>query len=178
MNAIILLLPLLLMTPAIAYAEGQTKNFLTYTNTNYGFTIKYPADWNVDDSNISSMGVLFGKIGQGDVQVWRSLATVANPANESLEHVIKNILVYQQAHGFRLMELNTNTYFLSGHPAIRVVGVQGAPEYNHDVEIMTTTIKSGAHIYTIKYLSPVETYLTYLPIAQKMVDTFQVINSQ
>jgi hypothetical protein len=93
------------------------------------------------------MGVVFGKKPEGDVQVVRSLATVANPENDSLEHVIKNILVYQQAHGFRLTELDTNTYFLSGHPAIRVVGIQGAPEYNHDVEIMTTTTKSGAYIY-------------------------------
>lgn len=98
---------------------AQTENLLTYTNVNYGFTIKYPSDWNVDDSNITGMGVVFGKKPEGDVQVVRSLATVANPENDSLEHVIKNILVYQQAHGFRLTELDTNTYFLSGHPAIR-----------------------------------------------------------
>jgi hypothetical protein len=30
---------------------AQTENLLTYTNVNYGFTIKYPSDWNVDDSN-------------------------------------------------------------------------------------------------------------------------------
>jgi hypothetical protein len=39
---------------------AQTENFLTYTNTNYGFTIKYPSDWNIDDSNTTGMGVLFG----------------------------------------------------------------------------------------------------------------------
>jgi hypothetical protein len=65
------------------------------------------------------MGVLFGKSPQGDVQVSRNLDP--NPT-ASLEHEIRNILVYQQAHGFKLTELNTNTYFLSGHQAIRVVG--------------------------------------------------------
>jgi hypothetical protein len=29
-----------------------------------------------------------------------------------------------EAHGFRLTEFNNNTYFLSGHPAIRLVGIQ------------------------------------------------------
>ena len=150
---------------------AQTE-FLTYTNVNYGFTIKYPSDWNVDDSNITGMGVLFGKKPQGEVQVWRS--TDPN-LMVPLEHEIKNILVYQQAHGFRLIELNTNTYFLSGHPAIRVIGLQHYPQ--HDIEIMYTTIRSGGYVYTVKYLSHPDTHATYLPIAQQMIDSFQVMNA-
>ena len=154
---------------------AQTENFLTYNNVNYGFTIKYPSDWNVDDSNTTGMGVLFGKVGQGDVQVWRN--PDPNPM-ASLEHETKNTLVNMQAHGFRLTELNTNTYFLSGHPAIRVIGIRHYPQTNLNVEMMMTTIKLGANVYTVKYLSHPDTYLTYLPIAQQMIDSFQVINAQ
>jgi hypothetical protein len=152
---------------------AQTENFLTYTNTNYGFTIKYPSDWNVDDSNITGMGVLFGKKPEGDVQVSR----VPDPnVTASLEDEIKHMLLPGiEAHGFRLTELNTNTYFLSGYPAIRVIGIQHYPKF--DVEIMETFIKSGANVYSVKYLSHPETYLTYLPIAQQMTDSFQVINA-
>jgi hypothetical protein len=119
------------------------------------------------------MGVVFGKKPEGDVQVSR----VPDPnVTASLEDEIKHMLTGMEAHGFRLTELNTNTYFLSGHPAIRVIGIQ-TTETNRDIEIMILFIKSGANIYSVKYLSHPETYLTYLPIAQQMTDSFQVIHT-
>jgi hypothetical protein len=75
-----------------------------------------------------------------------------------------------EAHGFRLTEFNNNTYFLSGHPAIRLVGIQD------DEKIMLYAIKSGANAYAVKYISSPDTYLTYLASAQQMLDSFQVIN--
>ena len=153
---------------------AQTE-LLTYTNVNYGFTIKYPADWNVDDSNITGMGVLFGKKPQGDVQVVRvsdSDIHVKEKYNITLEHDIRNTLVPMQANGFRLIELNSNTYFLSGHPAVRVVGIQ-----HEHIEMMMTSIRAGGYVYTVKYLSNLDTYLTYLPIAEQMLNSFQVVNA-
>jgi hypothetical protein len=146
---------------------AQTENFLTYTNTNYGFTIKYPSDWNVDDSNTTGMGVLFGS-GATAVQVWR----IPSPIPTALwaEH---GFIFHILPLGFRLTELNTNTYFLSGHPAIRVTGIKNYPQ-GGDREVMMTTTGT----YTVNYWSPAETYLTYLPIAQQMIDSFQVINAQ
>lgn len=125
---------------------AQTE-LLTYTNVNYGFTIKYPSDWNVDDSNITGMGVVFGKEPQGDVQVVR----ISDPDihlkekyNITLEHDIRvHVLVLMQANGFRLIELNSNTYFLSGHPAVRVVGIQ-----HEHIEMMMTSIRAGGYVYT------------------------------
>jgi|SRR5919205_3922440 hypothetical protein len=34
-------------------AQQDSTNFLTYTNANLGFTIKYTPDWTVDESNIA-----------------------------------------------------------------------------------------------------------------------------
>jgi hypothetical protein len=117
------------------------------------------------------MGILF-RNGQGYVQVWRSPYPIPTI---SLERGMNFTLVYMQAHGFRLTELNTNTYFLSGHQAIRVIGIQHFP--NGDLKMMMFAIRSGVNLYTVKYLSHPETYLTYLPIAQQIIDSFQVINS-
>jgi hypothetical protein len=36
----------------IAAAQNDNANFLTYTNTNLGFTIRYPSNWTVNDRNI------------------------------------------------------------------------------------------------------------------------------
>ncbi len=36
---------------------------------------------------------------------------------------LKGTIGQMQAHGFRMTELNTDTYFLSGYPAIRAIGI-------------------------------------------------------
>jgi hypothetical protein len=55
-----LLIPLLILLSVISYnipiksAQEDNTNFLTHTNTNLGFTIKYPSDWSVDESDITN----------------------------------------------------------------------------------------------------------------------------
>jgi hypothetical protein len=48
------LLPGIFYDPSLADAQQHNANFLTYTNTNLGFTIKYPSDWTVNTTKISS----------------------------------------------------------------------------------------------------------------------------
>jgi hypothetical protein len=38
-----------------ARAQQDGTNFLAYTNTELGFTIKYPSDWTVENANISGI---------------------------------------------------------------------------------------------------------------------------
>ena len=58
--ALILLLPIsfsilsgIAYNISIAAAREDNANFLTYTNPDLGFTIKYPPYWTVDESNIA-----------------------------------------------------------------------------------------------------------------------------
>jgi hypothetical protein len=88
---------------------AQTENFLTYTNTNYGFTIKYPSDWNVDDSNSTGKGVIFGS-GPTAVQVWRMPNPIPIPTALGAEH---GFIFHILPLGFRLTELNTNTIHIT-----------------------------------------------------------------
>ena len=62
------------------------------------------------------MGIVFGRIAQGDVQVFR---TPDPDVTACLEDEIKHTLAGMEAHGFRPTELNTNTYILSGLPKDR-----------------------------------------------------------
>jgi hypothetical protein len=54
-SCIIICFLLSLSTQALAQANS---NFLTYTNTDLGFTMKYPSDWTVDDKN-PTLGIKF-----------------------------------------------------------------------------------------------------------------------
>jgi hypothetical protein len=161
---------------------ARTENFLTYTNVNYGFTIKYPSDWKVYDSNIATMGITFkSPDGLGNVEV--AIKKTSLP----LDILISHYLLEAKAHGFRLAELNNNTHFLSGHPAIRIIGIEsfgkpgelpsstGSP---HELKMMVYDIVLGGKLYHVRYVSPPENYLTYLPIAQHMIDSFQIIHAE
>src|SRR5918911_346575 len=46
----------------IATAIQDSANFLTYTNTNLGFTIKHPSDWTVNDRNNNNNTVNVHKV--------------------------------------------------------------------------------------------------------------------
>ena len=159
--------------------SAQTK-YLTYTNTNVGFTIKYPSDWTVNDTNTNN--IIFNKVGQVDV-----LVSKVQHSNVSLADGIKKTLAGMEPKGFRLTELNNNAY-LAGHQAIRITGIHhygggGEPTSTsgvqpHDVKIMSSSIKSGMDVYIVSYISSPDTYFTYLPIVNQMLDSFQVIEAK
>jgi hypothetical protein len=50
---LLLLLTIIAYSIPLANAQQDSTNFLTYTNTNLGFTIEYTPDWTVDESNIA-----------------------------------------------------------------------------------------------------------------------------
>lgn len=154
----------------LVYGISTTQNFLTYTNSDYGFTIKYPSNWVVDETNITGMtrvkfhspdhlaGILV------DVRNLRP-----NETGMSLDN-ISQILVAKHQY-VRLLEINRENYFLSGYPAIWSVGITP-----HDIKTMMLFTIIGGKFYGIAYLSPSETYTNYLPLAQEMIDSFQVIS--
>jgi hypothetical protein len=39
----------------LASAQGANAGFLTYTNTDLGFTIKYPSDWTVNETDTADI---------------------------------------------------------------------------------------------------------------------------
>jgi len=39
-------------------AQQNNANFITYTNTNLGFTIEHPSDWTVNDRNNNTVNGL------------------------------------------------------------------------------------------------------------------------
>jgi hypothetical protein len=105
----------------------------------------------------------------------------------SLENVSKK-LVMSPPPGFKPLEINTNNYFLSGHPAIRMLAIgsfggPGEPGASqgivpHDVKMMALVTTIGDKKYGVAYLSSPETYPNYLSVAQEMIDSFQAISGQ
>jgi hypothetical protein len=158
-------------------------SFLTYTNTDLGFTMKYPSDWSIEDKNMST-GVKFASPdgpGAGGVIV------SANETGKTLED-FANSLPSNQSHGLKLIEMDKNGYFLSGHPALRVIGIAsfggpGEPGASqgiepHDVKMMMFVTVLGGKEYSVGYLALSESFPNQLQTAQTMIDSFQIISKQ
>jgi hypothetical protein len=77
----------------------------------------------------------------------------------------------EYATGFRLIEMNTNNYFLGGHPAVRVVYVASVNESE-----VKGTIVNGKE-YGLVSTADNEFYSDYSDIFQHMLDTFQIIET-
>jgi len=165
--------------PSLAGAQQDSTNFLTYTNTDLGFTIKYPSDWTVDDANVTNdqtvkftsadrVGHLFVMIGNAT----QAQIVVANMNNESEK---ANAIRESLSSNENLLELDTNRYFLSGHPAIRLVETSS----QLDIKAMVYNVLLNGKWYKVTYfVSPPEGFPKYLQTAQSMIDSFQIISRQ
>lgn len=104
---------------------------------------------------------------------------------------VENLSKQMTSHPFaaaRLLELNTNNHFLSGHPAIRAIIIQsyGAPGEPgatqriepHDAKMMMFFAISQAKKYSVGYLALPESFPNQLQTAQTMIDSFQIISKQ
>jgi PsbP-like protein len=170
----------------IAAAQNENVNLLTYTNTDLGFTIKYPLNWTVNNSNIVNGHRVVSftspdKVGLAFVQIenaTQSEIAVYNTNNSAKTNTIRTHLT----PGEKLIELDVNHYVLSGHPAIRIIETQsfGGPgqpisSKPYDAKGIVYSIIMGGKFYKVAYMvTPPERFPNYLQIAEIMINSFQI----
>jgi hypothetical protein len=130
------ILPLLLSSFVLSHmsfasAQQDSPNFLTYTNTDLGFTIKYPSDWIVNDTKIASDNtVKFNSadgIGHFLVSIGNAtqeLMTIDTMNNDTAKANALRTFITRTVPGANILELDVSRYFLSGHPATRLVDIE------------------------------------------------------
>ena len=160
-------------------AQQASTNFLTYTNRDLGFTMKYPSDWTVNNTRVTNdhtvrftsadrVGHLFVTI-RNATPAEMIIATMnddsekANAVRESLNS------------NANLLELDTSRYFLSGHAAIRLVETSSQP----DLKAMEyNTLLNGKRNKVTYFVSPFEDFPRDMRAAQSMIDSFQIMSKQ
>ena len=171
-------------------AQQNNTNFITYTNTNLGFTIKHPSDWTVDDRNNNTVNghkvVSFtspDRIGIVFVQIQN--ATQYEIAVYNMDDTAKtNTIMTHLTPGESLVELDVTHYLLSGHPAIRIIETQsfGGPgepisSKPYDAKGMIYNIILGGKFYKVAYMvTSSESFPKYLQTAQSMINSFHIMN--
>jgi hypothetical protein len=149
----------------VASAQQNTTNFLTYTNTDLGFTMKYPSDWKslVQKGSGGSNYVIF--ISALDFSSGRNISTVlvgiADVNTTTLDELITQ---YKSSETKILSESKT---IISGLPAHKIV-IQSDASRTTTVQF---TLKDGKQ-YGISYqLGQSDD----LPIIQQMIDSFRIM---
>jgi hypothetical protein len=161
-----------------------TGKFLTYQNSTYGIKIQYPSDWLYKESKASKNSV-------------QTIVTFASPniATSGISPDKSVIALTIAVQGLPFHNLSLNTY-----TSLNVDNLRQAEPGFHLLASNDTTLagRNPAHkitytfasgfktmaVYTIKgdkaflleYITGSDTaYSSYLPIAQKMIDSFQII---
>ena len=104
-----------------------------------------------------------------------------NPTNQTLDEMADEMDTLARNFSntaVRVTEINTNDYYLGGHPAIRSVAVGnlhfGSQNATEKKAVSYDTIIDGKH-YALSEEAKVDLYPEFEPIFQRMVESFRAI---
>jgi hypothetical protein len=181
--------PLLLPLTIIGTADAQTgsKNgsltlLLSYQNPAYGISIQYPFDWHKDEGgltkvgNMSALSVAFYSpppLKSAFLKVIELNST--QPLNDTTPQLLTAAIIRDMhvTRDFQIIQASTNGA-LAGKPAYTLVSTGGIVK-NIRYQVLEVGTISGNTKYTIIYEALSSDYLSYLPAAQKMIDSFRIL---
>ena len=145
------MLPSITCNIPLARAQQDNTNFLTYTNTDLGFTIKYPSDWIVDykSGTADNKMVRFtsaDRVGTVGVVI-QDIAS--EETGTSTTDDLANRITSRLPAGEKLLEVDKSGYFLSGHPAVRIMDIRSFEEPPLEVKSMEYSIALGLRLAII-----------------------------
>jgi hypothetical protein len=106
--------------------------------------------------------------------------SLPNETRLSTQDLAKEII--SPSPGKKVIEVNANDYFLSGHPAVRVIGIQSYAASEgiepYDAKTMIIAAPLSGKVYSVGYASLPERFNDYLQTAQTMIESFQIMSKQ
>jgi serine/threonine-protein kinase len=144
-------------------------NFSPYENSSFGIKILYPSDWKKIEDFRGSWFRNFNESVNMRMEII--------PWNRSLDDLTSNqiSLIEQQFPRQELIESNATTIGANytGHKIVFTF-----PEEPRNLDVKFKEMKvwtiNGSRGYIISYFTPTDPYDNYLPIAQKIIDSFRI----
>jgi hypothetical protein len=160
---------------------SYSQNFLLYTNPDDDFKFWYPSDWSINEGNITHSGVVI----QSPDKAGKILVSAINvgPAESKMTpaELATGILSSKNDSRSRFIELDASNYFLSGHPAVKIVqirnnytGLDDSADTQYKSMSLVTLVEGKA--YFVSYIAQPELFHKYLQTAQTIIDSFEITN--
>ena len=156
--------------------SSSATNFLTYDNSTYGIKIQYPDNWEKKPAD--------GLLGEVVFFLPRGVNQTLEPVEVDISvlpsrNISLDVLAQRQFETYKTLLSNlevieSKPITFHGDPALTVLtnftnSISGIVK-----SINILTIKYG-NLYIISYGAKPELYSTYLPIAEKMINSFEII---
>jgi PsbP-like protein len=155
----------------------DNNNFLTYQDSTLGIKIDYPAGW-AQELHAGGL-VTFLTMLESDTNTYpaglgvkvQNLASKNTSLNEITKVQIKNLT--QNHPDFKLIESTKS--MLAGIVAHKIVFIATDNSGHERKAMQIWTLKDG-RAYLLTYKAQPEEFSHYLPLVQKMIDSFQFIS--
>ena len=167
--------------PTTINNTNQTQSFSTYYDSNSGIKIQYPSDWHVNKRSDSTK-IIVGftpteplvkspvRLGIEFENTPGFLSSINNTQLSSGAHFIID-RIRQSTPDFQLIESSTTAIGAGGNiPAYKIVYTAGETKV-----LGIITIKNDKMYFILYGTKPAAEYSRYLSIAQKMIDSFEII---
>jgi hypothetical protein len=150
---------------------------LTYESPVYGIRTQYPDGWEIliQNTSNSSLSLRFYSPPENDTDTYREnvileINTISN--NTALSNFTGAALAsyLESFSDFELIELTSTNLANNTIPAYKLVGSRT----QEGLDFMQIVAMKEDNVYTILYSSETTRYSTYLPIIEKMIDSFEV----
>jgi serine/threonine-protein kinase len=154
----------------------DNNNFLTYQDSTLGIKIDYPAGW-AQELHVGGL-VTFLTMLESDTNTYpaglavkiQNLASKNTSLNEITRVQIKNLT--QNHPDFKLIESTKS--MLAGIVAHKIIFI-ATDNSGHERKAMQIWALKGDRAYLLTYKAQPDEFSHYLPLVQKMIDSFQFI---
>lgn len=158
---------------------GKRLDFFTYENPALGAKIQYPSDWKKEVKDVSTVDFFSPKENNSDrylenLGIEVSSLSQSMTLDEFTSHQID--FLNQSFPNFKIIDSKVTT--LAGNPAHKVVFNYGGEQQQHIplFKIIQIWMIRDNKIYIITSGAEFNKYSKYLPIIQKMIDSFGISN--
>jgi len=155
---------------------SKEHRFNKYRNDRYGFSIKYPAAWSLEE-NTNDVAVIFLTPQENELDFFKESVNVGvqdiagNPMDlkEYSEMAIKQMEV---VFGENLITLELGPTFIAKQNGYKFVFLGKGPET--ELKFMIVWLISGLTAYQVTYTSLTSQYDRYLPKVKRMLRSFRI----
>jgi hypothetical protein len=153
----------------VGIAQIDERAFVTYSNPTFGIRIQYPADWGRLDLSFlqnNSADINFYPLDDpsGSLSVRIQVESMLDSQNMSLNEYSR--MKINSTEG-QLVE--SNTTILANLTAHEIV------THNSILKTLQVWALKGEKVFTITYQAEEEDFQNYLPIAKRMIESFEII---
>jgi hypothetical protein len=152
-------------------------NLLAYESPDYGITTQYPEGWEIliQRTSNSSISLRFDSPPENDTDTFREnvlfvIDTISN--NTALSNFTSAAVTsyLERYPDLKFTEVSSTNLTNGTIPAYKLV----ASRTQEGLDFMQIFAVKDDKVYTITYSSPTTRYYTYLPIIERVIDSFEV----